>query len=63
MSWDHGRMGGPLQDASTLAQGRAFLGGSEEVEIEIRQRAAAYAFVADPLRQFGYTRLGKADKS
>lgn len=46
----------------TLEQVRAFLEGSEALDIEVHQREAGYAFVADTLRQFGYTRLGKADK-
>jgi len=46
----------------TLEQVRAFLDGSEALEIEVHQREAAYAFVADTLAQFGYMRLGKADK-
>lgn len=46
----------------TLEQVRAFLDGSEALDIEVHQREAGYAFVAETLRQFGYTRLGKADK-
>ena len=46
----------------TLEQVRAFLGGSEPLDIEVHQREAGYAFVADTLRQFAYTRLGRADK-
>jgi len=46
----------------TLEQVRAFLDGSEALDIEVHRREAGYAFVADTLRHFGYTRLGKADK-
>ncbi len=46
----------------TLEQVRAFLDGSEALDIEVHQREAGYAFVADTLRHFGYTRLGRADK-
>ena len=46
----------------TLEQVRAFLDGSEPLDIEVHQREAGYAFVADTLRGFGYTRLGRADK-
>ena len=46
----------------TLEQVRAFLDGSEALDIEVHQREAGYAFVADTLRQFGYRHLGKADK-
>jgi len=46
----------------TLEQVRAFLEGSETLDIEPHQREASYAFVADTLRQFGYTSLGKGDK-
>lgn len=46
----------------TLEQVRAFLDGSEALDIEVHQREAAYTFVAETLAQFGYMRLGKADK-
>lgn len=46
----------------TLEQVRAFLDGSEALDIQPHQREAGYAFVADTLRQFGYSSLGKADK-
>lgn len=46
----------------TLEQVRAFLDGSEALDIAVHQREAAYAFVAETLAQFGYARLGKADK-
>ncbi|MEF8834490.1 MAG: hypothetical protein V5A42_06480 [Halofilum sp. (in: g-proteobacteria)] len=50
------------QRIQTLEQVRAFLEGSEALDIEPHEREASYAFVADTLRQFGYKHLGKADK-
>jgi len=46
----------------TLEQIRAFVEGSESLDIEVHDRQAAYDCVAQTLRRFGYTRLGKADK-
>jgi transposase InsO family protein len=50
------------QGLQTLEQVCAFLEGSKPLEFEIPQREAAYDFIAQQLRRFGYTRLGKADK-
>jgi len=50
------------QRIQTLEEVRAFIDGSEALDIEPHEREASYAFVADTLRQFGYKRLGKADK-
>jgi hypothetical protein len=46
----------------TLEQVRAFLKGSSPLDFVAPQRDAAYGFVEDQLRRFGYPRLGKADK-
>lgn len=45
----------------TLERIRAFLDGSEALDIEVHQRETGCAFVAETLRWFGYTRLGKSD--
>ena len=50
------------QGLQTLEQIRAFLEGSQALDIEIPKREAAYDFIAQTLRHFGYARLGKADK-
>ena len=50
------------QGLQTLKQIQAFLEGSQPLEIEITQRKAAYEFITQTLRQFGYTRLNKTDK-
>ena len=46
----------------TMEQIRAFLEGSQSLDIEIPHREAAYDFIAQTLRCFGYSRLGKTDK-
>ncbi len=46
----------------TREQVRAFVDTSDALGTEARQREAAYAFVAETLAQFGYTRLAKTDK-
>ena len=46
----------------TLDQVRSFLDGAQPVEIQSLDRSARYEFAARTLRQFGYWRLGKADK-
>jgi hypothetical protein len=50
------------QGLQTLEQVRGFLDGSEPLSFAAPQRQAAYGFVADPLRQFAYRGLGKADR-
>ncbi len=46
----------------TLAQIRAFLEGSQPLAIKTPERATAYAFIAQTLRRFRYSRLSKAEK-
>jgi len=46
----------------SLEQIRAFVDGSESLDIEVQSREAAYHFVAETLRRFGYNRRAKADK-
>lgn len=41
---------------------RSFLAGSQAVDIKTPEREAAYAFIVQTLRRFGYGRLSKADK-
>ncbi|MHB8248248.1 MAG: transposase family protein [Acidithiobacillus sp.] len=50
------------QGLQTLEQIRAFLEGSQPLGFEALPRDSAYDFIAQTLRQFGYARLGKADK-
>jgi hypothetical protein len=50
------------QGLQTLEQVRAFLEGSQPLGFEVPNREATYEFIAQTLRRFGYTRLGKADK-
>jgi hypothetical protein len=50
------------QGLQTLEQVRAFLEGSQPLGFEVANREATYEFIAQALRRFGYTRLGKADK-
>ena len=49
----------PLQ---TLDQVREFLAGSRPLDLQPQTRAEAYAFVAETLQRFDYSRRGKADK-
>lgn len=50
------------QGLQNLEQIQVFLEGSQPLDIEISQRKAAYAFITQTLRQFGYTRLSKTEK-
>ncbi len=50
------------QGLKTLDDLRAFLAGSQGVEIRTCEREACYAFVGQTLNCFGYRRLGKAEK-
>ncbi len=50
------------QGLKTLDDLRAFLAGSQGVEIRTCEREACYAFVGQTLKCFGYRRLGKAEK-
>jgi transposase InsO family protein len=50
------------QRLHTLAQVRAFVAGSELLSFTLTDRQAAYGWMADTLRQFGYVRCTRADK-
>ena len=50
------------QGLQTLEQVRAFLEGAQPLDFQTPQREAAYEFVSQHLRHFGYIRLGKTDK-
>jgi hypothetical protein len=50
------------QRLHTLAQVRAFVAGSEPLSFTLTDRQAAYGWMADTLRQFGYTGCKRADK-
>lgn len=50
------------QGLKTLDDLRAFLAGSQGVEIQPPVREACDAFVGQTLKRFGYRRLGKAEK-
>lgn len=50
------------QGLQTFDDIRAFLAGSQAVDFEIDSRDAAYRFVRDTLRCFGYRRCSRADK-
>jgi len=50
------------QGLQSLEQVRAFLQGSQSLGFEVPNREATYEFIAQTLRHFAYTRLGKADK-
>ena len=50
------------QRLQTLDQVREFLGGSRPLDLRPETRAEAYAFVAETLERFDYSRRGKADK-
>ena len=46
----------------TLDQVGEFLAGSRPLDLQPETRAEAYAFVAETLQRFDYSRQGKADK-
>ena len=50
------------QRLQTLDQIREFLAGSRPLDLQPETRAEAYAFVAETLQRFDYSRQGKADK-
>ena len=50
------------QRLQTLDQVREFLAGSRPLDLQPETRAEAYAFVAETLQRFDYSRRGKADK-
>jgi transposase InsO family protein len=50
------------QGLKSLDDLRSFLAGSQAVDIKTPEREAAYAFIAQTLRRFGYGRLSKAGK-
>ena len=50
------------QRLQTLDQVREFLAGSRPLDLQLETRAEAYAFVAETLQRFDYSRQGKADK-
>jgi hypothetical protein len=50
------------QGLQTLAQVRAFVSGNEPISFTLTDRRAAYAWMADTLRQFGYVRCNRPDK-
>ena len=49
------------QGLKTLDDLRAFLAGSQGVEIRTCEREACYAFVGQTLKRFGYRRLTVKD--
>ena len=50
------------QGLQTLAQVRAFVSGSKPVSFTLEDRHAAYGWITDTLRQFGYGRCKRTDK-
>ena len=46
----------------TVAQVRAFLDGTAELDVQVVERAAAYDFLTSTLSRLGYSRLSRADK-
>jgi len=50
------------QGLQTLAQVRAFVSGNEPISFTLTNRYAAYGWMVDALRQFGYLRCKRADK-
>lgn len=52
----------PTQALQTLALVRAFVGGSEPVAFTLTDRTAAYGWMGDTLRQFGYRTLPRFDR-
>lgn len=45
-----------------MAQVRAFVSGSEPISFTLTDRRAAYAWISDTLRLFGYARCNRTDK-
>ncbi len=50
------------QGLQTLEQVCDFLAGSTALDFVVEDREAAYGFIEDQLRRFGYLRLGRTDK-
>ena len=50
------------QGLQTLAQVRAFVSGNEPISFTLTDRHAAYGWMADTLKQFGYGRCKRTDK-
>nr|VFJ78274.1 MAG: hypothetical protein BECKFW1821C_GA0114237_11753 [Candidatus Kentron sp. FW] len=50
------------QGLQTLEQVRALFDGSESLGFEVPERKAAYDFIAQQVRHFGYVQLNKANK-
>jgi hypothetical protein len=50
------------QGLKTLAQVRAFVAGNEPVAFTLTDRVAAYGWMADTLKHFGYRQCARADK-
>jgi transposase InsO family protein len=50
------------QGLQTLAQVRAFVSGNEPISFTLEDRHAAYGWITDTLRQFGYARCKRVDK-
>lgn len=50
------------QGLQTLAQVRTFVSGNEPISFTLTDRHAAYDWMADTLRQFGYARCKRSDK-
>jgi transposase InsO family protein len=50
------------QGLQTLAQVRAFVSGNEPISFTLSDRLAAYGWMANTLRQFGYACCKRADK-
>ena len=50
------------QGLQTLAQVRAFVSGNEPISFTLEDRCAAYGWMADTLKQFGYGRCKRSDK-
>jgi len=50
------------QGLQTLAQVRAFVSGNEPISFTLEDRHAAYGWMADTLRQFGYAHCKRSEK-
>ena len=50
------------QGLQTLAQVRTFVSGNELISFTVTDRHAAYDWMADTLRLFGYARCRRSDK-
>lgn len=50
------------QGLQTLAQVRTFVSGSEPISFTLENRQAAYGWMADTLKRFGYARCNRTDK-